>query len=63
MKKAITRKQLAINMGISRSTFYRWLNEKDIELPKGLITPEEQEQLMEAFGFTSEQIKKSRETL
>ena len=39
-KKYITQKQLAERLGISRSTLYRWLKEKEIKLSKRLISPD-----------------------
>jgi transcriptional regulator with XRE-family HTH domain len=55
--KAKTRDEVASELGVSRSTLWRKLKEKDLTLPSGLIYPCHQIQLYEAFGFSVEQIE------
>jgi len=47
-----TRKQIAKELGISKSTFYRKLREEGIELKKGLVTDAELEDLKRIFRRT-----------
>lgn len=43
----VTRTEIANSLGISYSTFKRWLQKKEIDLPSGLVYPEEQELISE----------------
>lgn len=49
--KPRTRQELAQKLNISRTTFYRLIKRKGINLPKGLLYPKEQEKILEALGF------------
>jgi predicted site-specific integrase-resolvase len=40
-----TRQQMAQEIGVSYSTFWRWLQKNKIQLPRGLIYPIEQEKI------------------
>ena len=44
-KEFYTRKEIAKMLSISRSTLYRWLDEYDIKLKKGLVPHGEYEQI------------------
>ncbi len=48
--KPKTRSQLANDLGISRATFYRWLKRKNIKIPKGLIMPNTQREIIKKFS-------------
>jgi transposase-like protein len=47
----VTRKELAHKMGIHSRTLYRWLKKENIHLDKRLITPQEQSDILEKFGY------------
>lgn len=44
-----TRQQIAQELGISYSTFKRWLKKNDINLPSGLVLPADQEIIYQKF--------------
>jgi hypothetical protein len=46
-----TKTQLAIELNISLSTFQRWLKKHSIKIPRGLISPSKQNELITLFGF------------
>ena len=46
-----TRKQLAQEYGISRSTLYRRLKEAGIEMPRGMLNPLYQCQIYQVLGY------------
>ncbi|MEO1513919.1 MAG: hypothetical protein AAFV95_02865 [Bacteroidota bacterium] len=43
------RRQLAHELGISYPTFWRLLKKKNIFLPKGLLSPESQEKIVNCY--------------
>jgi hypothetical protein len=45
-----TREEMASLYGVSRRTFYNWLKNNGIELPRTLLTPAHQRRVFEAFG-------------
>ena len=47
---AKTRSELAQEYGVCRRTFYALLKKRSIQLPKGLITPLEQEMIYTKLG-------------
>jgi hypothetical protein len=49
-KVFITKEQLINEMGLSKSTFYRMVKKKDIELSSGLLSPCEQQELKRQLG-------------
>ncbi|MBN3584350.1 hypothetical protein JYB64_18290 [Algoriphagus aestuarii] len=51
-----TRQQMAEEYGVSVRTLARWINEKNLELGKGLLTPIDQELIYKAFGSPTEKI-------
>jgi DNA invertase Pin-like site-specific DNA recombinase len=42
---------MAIEYGVSRTTFYRMLKKKEITLSRGLVTPNEQRKIYEKLGY------------
>ena len=52
--KAKTRLELAIMYGVDRKTFSRWLKKRNIEIPKGLISPKDQKRIFEELGAVGE---------
>jgi len=48
--KVKTREEVAKEYGISRRTFYNWLQREGIKLTNRLITPKEQQKIYEKFG-------------
>ena len=52
MDKLRNRKEFAAMIGISARTLVRKLNDVQIELPKGLLSPKDQLMIREAVGFT-----------
>ena len=51
MDKFRNRKEFAEKLGISTRTLERKLNEAQIELPKGLLSPKDQLMIKEVLGF------------
>ena len=51
MDKFRNRKEFAEMLGISTHTLERKLNDAQIELPKGLLSPKDQLMIREALGF------------
>jgi len=47
----VTRKELAHKMGIHSRTLYRWLKDENIVLHKRLISPKEQNAILQKFGY------------
>lgn len=54
-----SRQELADRYGICRRTFNKWLREEGLSLPKGLITPKDQELIYSKLG-TPPKIFKSK---
>lgn len=48
--KVKTREQVAQEYGISRRTFYNWLQREGIKLTNRLITPKEQQKIYDKLG-------------
>ncbi len=51
VQHAITRKELANEMGIHSRILYRWLKKENIILDKRLISPREKKRILKKFGF------------
>jgi hypothetical protein len=45
----VTREAFMASLQLSRSTFYRWLSQMNIELPAGLLSATDQQQIRAAF--------------
>ena len=45
------KKQLADEMGISLSTFQRLLKKHNLEIPRGIISPHQKQQILECLGW------------
>ncbi len=54
-----TREQIAYELGISVTTLWRRLKAHNIQLPKGLVFPQDQERIRAALGYISEDMKKN----
>lgn len=52
--KAKTKSEMANELGMSRATFYRRIKEKKLELPKGLLSPKIQKEILKTLGWSSE---------
>ncbi|MEO1514738.1 MAG: hypothetical protein AAFV95_06990 [Bacteroidota bacterium] len=52
--KPKTRQEFADELNISRTTLYRWLKKNKIDLPSGLIYPEDQNAIMKKLGYKSD---------
>lgn len=48
--KPKTRQEIANELGLSYSTFKRWLKRKGIVLPSGLVFPADQQLIYKAFA-------------
>lgn len=49
--KAMTRREIAHLLGMEEHTFARKLKNKGIELPKGLVAPQWQKAIFDAFWY------------
>ncbi|MEN9609778.1 MAG: hypothetical protein RLZZ628_592 [Bacteroidota bacterium] len=45
----VTRERFIALLNMSRTTFYRWVNQTNIELPSGLLSVTDQQQIITAF--------------
>jgi hypothetical protein len=61
--KAKTLKEIANELGLSPSTFYRKRKEKNLVIPKGVVTPWWQKVIYEALWYPDEAAKKEMENL
>jgi AraC-like DNA-binding protein len=50
-QKMVTKKELARALGMSTSTLYRRLKDVGLEVPRGLISPEQQYNICYCLGF------------
>ncbi len=48
-----TKTQMANDLGISLRTFQRWLKEKSMAIPRGLISPDIQQKILNTFNGRS----------
>ncbi|MFK8006754.1 MAG: hypothetical protein AB8H03_10295 [Saprospiraceae bacterium] len=48
--KAKTKQQIANEYGVCVKTLNKWLGKKNIEIPRGLISPMDQKVIYENFG-------------
>lgn len=48
-----TKYQIAAELGISLRTLQRWIKKSDLQVPRGLICPGKQEEILHAFGYPS----------
>jgi len=48
-----TKYQIAQELGISLRTLQRWIKKSDIEVPRGLVCPEKQIELLKKLGYAS----------
>lgn len=49
-QKAKSRQEIAQEFGISAKTLSRWLLKENLEIPRGLISPKDQQVIYEKFG-------------
>lgn len=50
-----TKQQIAQELGISLRTLQRWIKKSDINVPRGLVSPEKQQELLNNFGYSINQ--------
>jgi len=46
-----TKYQIAQELGISLRTLQRWIKKSDLDVPRGLVCPQKQIEIMEKFGY------------
>lgn len=51
-----TKQQIAQKLGISLRTLQRWLKKSNIEVPRGLVCPKKQIEILNAFGYPLNQL-------
>ena len=54
-----TKFQIAQELGISLRTLQRWIKKSDLEVPRGLVSPQKQIEILEKFGYSSQRTKKA----
>lgn len=54
-----TKNQIAQDLGISLRTLQRWIKKSNLKVPRGLVSPNKQAEIMERFGYL-EQNKKPK---
>jgi hypothetical protein len=50
-ENAKTKQQIAFEYGICIKTFNKWLKDRNLNFPRGLITPKDQESIYKSLGF------------
>lgn len=50
-----TKSQIAMDLGISLRTLQRWIKKSELNVPRGLVCPNKQKEIQEAFGFGFQQ--------
>ena len=48
---ALTRQDLALEMGVSRNTFAKLIKQHDIPLPRGVLSPEDRAVILYKTGY------------
>lgn len=46
-----TKYEIARDLGISLRTLQRWIKKSKLVVPRGLICPQKQQEILRAFGF------------
>ncbi|MEM9917500.1 MAG: hypothetical protein AAF990_05355 [Bacteroidota bacterium] len=46
-----TKQQIAHELGISLRTLQRWIKKAGLDVPRGLVCPQKQEEIMTALGY------------
>lgn len=54
MNSPKTKNQIAQDLGISLRTLQRWIKKWNLEVPRGLVCPQKQEEIKRKLGYTSE---------
>lgn len=49
-----TKTQIAEELGVSLSTLQRWLKKHDLNIPRGLVCPAKQTQIIKILGYKNE---------
>jgi len=53
MEKPKTKNQIAQELGISLRTLQRWIKKSNLHVPRGLVSPQKQKEILEKLGYTS----------
>ncbi len=53
MKPPKTKHQIAEELGISLRTLQRWIKKSELKVPRGLVSPQKQHEIMENFGYAT----------
>lgn len=48
-----TKYQIAQELGISLRTLQRWIKKSNLEVPRGLICPKKQQEILKEFGYSN----------
>ncbi|MEM9544834.1 MAG: helix-turn-helix domain-containing protein [Bacteroidota bacterium] len=51
MSVSKTKYQIAQELGVSLRTLQRWIKKSDIEVPRGLVSPQKQNEIFEKLGY------------
>ncbi len=46
-----TKYQIAQDLGISLRTLQRWIKKSELSVPRGLVCPQKQIEILEKFGY------------
>ncbi len=57
MKPPKTKHQIAEELGISLRTLQRWIKKSELKVPRGLVSPKKQHEIMENFGYAIKDMK------
>ena len=54
-----TKNQIAQRLGISLRTLQRWIKKSNLEVPRGLVCPKKQQEILLALGYPLDQLKEN----
>lgn len=54
MNSPKTKNEIAQDLGISLRTLQRWIKKSGLQVPRGLVCPKKQEEILDTLGYSKE---------